>query len=705
MRFNSSYTLRIVAVIVLLAQLRIHAGDILVPEFPPPPRLAASAADLATIRAGVDFSKLKDAACKTADPLVEKPVALPDGFGSWFFYYACADDGTQLTMITPADHECPKCHKHYSDERTLAAYRGILHSQAEAAALQLAWAFAYSGDEKYALGVKRILIKFADDYPSYPGRIDRWGHRGMFAPLGGRRRVQSLEEAEGIIPLTKAYDLTRISPSWSDAERLHVEKDFFRLTAATLLAYPMALENRQAWYNAALMCIASVLSDAALVDKALNGTSGLLAQLQRGVGDDGMWWEGTMAYQSYVMRPMIETIEIARRMNIHLHENPRFKLFLSSPLRATYPDGTFPCVNDSDPANYHMFDASFEWAWRTYKEPRYAQALAWDNPAKLAALLGPDAKPARPLEEKTTDLSSVGLLYLRVGQGRDAVCAVHHYGTPGGDASGHGHFDKLNLMLYANGREWLADIGRIGYTHKEYKTWAKRTIAHNTVTLNQTDQFVNTGKLLWVKNGSTAAGEYTACASESTGSYPDTLLRRYLFLTQSILVDVVEVKTEHEATIDLAAHAITDPVVSGEELSPQKIAPLGNDNGYQHLKNILEWTPKGNSSWIFSGDVDTKKNAARLRVFFAGAPDEKIYSAVGIGYRPDQDAPCLIRRRVGKTARFVSVYDLSGKGTFVQRIAAPDGELTRVRIVASDHVHSLMFNAGGAQLVYLLDDE
>ena len=705
MRFNPSHALRIVAVIALLAQRRNDAADTLVPEFLPPPRLAASAAELVAIRSGADFSKLKDAACKAADPLVEKPVALPDGFGSWVFYYACADDGTPLIMITPADHECPKCHKHYSDERTLAAYRGILHSQAEAAALQLAWAFAYSGDEKYALGVKRILLKFADDYPSYPGRIDRWGHRGMFAPLGGRRRVQSLEEAEGIIPLAKAYDLTRASSAWSEVERLQVENDFFRLTAATLLAYPMALENRQAWYNAALMSIASVLSDATLVDKALNGTSGFLAHLQRGVGDDGMWWEGTMAYQSYVMRPMIETIETARRMNIQLHENPRFKLFLSSPLRATYPDGSFPCVNDSDPANYHMFDASFEWAWRTYKEPRFAQALAWNNPTKLAALLGPDAKPACPLEEKTSDLSSIGLLFLRVGQGRDSVCAVQHYGTPGGDASGHGHFDKLNLMLYANGREWLADIGRIGYTHKEYKTWAKRTIAHNTVTLNQADQFVNTGKLLWVKSGHTAAGEYAACAAESSGSYSDTLLRRYLFLTPSMLVDVVEVKTEREATIDLAAHAITDSVVPGEELLPQKIASLGNDYGYQHLKNILEWTPKGTSSWIFSGGADPGKNGARLRVFFAGAPDEQIFSATGIGYRPDQDAPCLIRRRLGKSARFVSVYDLSGQGTFVQRIEAPDGELTRVRIVARDHVHSLMFNTGGAQLVYLLEDK
>lgn len=679
------------ALLALLIQTAAICEEKLAPIFAPPPRLAISVEELAAAKAKPDFAALRDAATKAADPFVATPITLPDGFGSWVFYYACTDDGTPLRMLAPAVHECPKCKKHFSDERTLAAYRGIQHSNAEAAALKLAWAYAYSSNNAYAEQVKRILTKFADDYPNYPGRIDRWNRTGFFAPLGGRRRVQSLEEAEGILPLAKAYDLTRTAPVWSDAERQHVEKNFFRLTADTLLRFPMGKENRQAWYNAGLLAIASVLADATLVEKVLRGPSSFDDQLQRGVGDDGMWWEGTMAYQSYVIQPMIETINIARGMDIALQDHPRFKLFLRSPLRATYPNGVFPCINDSDPANIHLFDATFDWAWKTYKDPVFAQAIAWENPARLAAMLGTDAKPQSPLDNKTADLASIGLLFLRVGEGPNAVCVTHHYGTPGGDAGGHGHFDKLNITLFANGREWLADIGRIGYTHKEYKTWAKRTIAHNTVTLNLTDQAVNTGTLLWLKTGS----DYAASAAESTGCYPGTKLRRHLFLTESMLVDVFDVKSEYESTIDLAAHAITAPLVPGEARTGEKKDPLGTDNGYQHLTDISAWAPKENSSWIFP-DANGP-DAKRLRVHFAHAPEERIFTTTGIGYSPEQKAPCLVRRREGKSARFVSVYDLSGSGNVVRKIESREVLSPTVRVWTSAGNYEITFQPDGVQ--------
>jgi oligo-alginate lyase len=680
--------LRLILPACLLAGiLPLAAGESAKPQFPPPPRLAINADELAATQARPDFEALKKSTLDAADPLVKNPVALPDGFGSWVFYYACADDGASLRANSPTDHECPKCKKHYSDERTLAAYRGILHSSAEQAALKLAWAYAYSNDERYASQTKRILIKFADDYPTYPDRLDRWGRTGILAPLGGRRRVQSLEEAEGIIPLAKAYDLTRNSNAWSDTERQHVEKSLFRLTAETLLRGPMGLQNRQAWYNAGLMAIASVLADETLVDKALNGAGGFFDQLQRGVGDDGMWWEGTMAYQSYVVQPMIQTVESARRMGIQLQDHPRFIKFLKSPLSATYPDGTFPCVNDSDPASFHMFNYSFEWAWKTYKDPLFAQALAWRNSEKLKAMLGAGATPVNPLEEQSVNLSSIGLLFLRAGRGADAVCVAHHYGSPGGDATGHAHYDKLNITLFANGREWLADIGRIGYTHKEYKSWAKRTIAHNTVALNQIDQLVNTGKLLWFKSGD----GFAACASESTKSYPNTTLRRYLYLTPSMLIDVFDVISENATTIDLAAHAITDPIISAEKLAFEKVASLGNDNGYQHLANVLEWKTPLNSGWILSSGPAGPK----LQLHLAAVPGEKIYTGIGIGYSPTQSAPFLIRRRAGPRSRFACVYDLSGKRTYIQKLECIGEDAPHVRVYTTDGTLNFKFDDAG----------
>ena len=44
-------------------------------------------------------------------------------------------------------------------------------------------------------------------------------------------------------------------------------------------------------------------------------------------------------------------------------------------------------------------------------------------------------------------------------------------------ARAHGHPDKLQLLLFVQGREWLLDPGRLDYSHKEHKTWYRQTVA------------------------------------------------------------------------------------------------------------------------------------------------------------------------------------------------------------------------------------
>ena len=166
-----------------------------------------------------------------ADALLATPVVVPDGNGDWTFYYACPDDASTLVALSPTEHQCPQCKKILRDERTAAAYRTQQHDRANHAAEKLGWAYTFTGDDRYAAEVRRILTRLADDYHAYPVRRDRWGHTGLLAPLGGRRYSQSLDEAVGIIELAKAYDLTRNAPAWSDEQRKHVENDLFRATA------------------------------------------------------------------------------------------------------------------------------------------------------------------------------------------------------------------------------------------------------------------------------------------------------------------------------------------------------------------------------------------------------------------------------------------------------------------------------------------
>lgn len=649
------------------------------PVFPDPPRLATTQEELAAEKSRDGFAAKRAAAIQAADVLVSRPTALPQGSGSWIFYYACPDDGSTLQMLSLVEHECPVCKRKYIDERIVAAYRCQMHYDLERDSLQLAWAYAYTGDEKYAAPVRRILLHLADAYAGYPARLDRWGRSGLLAPLGGRRYVQSLDEAVGVISLAKAYDLTRRAAVWNDDDRKHVEVDFFRATATTLLRFNQDINNHQTWYNAGLMAIASVLADEELVEKVLTMRGGFRDQLQRSLGDDGLWYEGTMAYQIYALQAMVEIVDAGRKLGLPLHEEPRFKKLLTSSLEVAYPDGQYPAINDSDPSNFHYFDWSYEWAWKTYRDPVFAQAVAWGKPTLLAEMLGPDAKPQWPLATKSMNLADAGLAILRVGDPAEQSCVFFDYGQHGG---GHGHYDKLNITLFANGREWLLDTGRISYSHKEYKTWVKHTVAHNTVVIDGSNQSPTTGNLLWLKTDD----GWAACAGECQTAYEGVTLRRYLFLTRQMLVDVFDVQATRDVQIDWLAHAMTEPIEPVQQSESHAIESLGSGPGYEHLVEARRWKTGTASRWDFPAGKQ------RLRLWLAGNGADEIYTAIGIGSWVDKKAPALLRRRTStRDGRFVTVYDLSGTGDHVVDVQPADGAWQEIEIKTADRNWSIGF--------------
>jgi hypothetical protein len=600
------------------------------PKFDPRPRVAISADELKELKASPEFAAKRDSAINAAQPLITSPISVPDGYGGWVFDYACRDDGTSLHAISPKEHECPKCKKRYTGEREVIAYRCLQHHELERAITKLAWAYTLSGDDPFAKETKRILLKLADDYHTYPARRDRWGRTGWLAMLGGRRYVQSLDESVGVIELAKAYDATRDSSVWTDAERAHVEKDFFRATAESLLKFTQP-HNHQTWYNAGLVAIASALADEELLLRVINMNRGVLDQLANNVGSDGLWNEGTMAYHNYALQPLVQTADMTRRLGMNLYEHPKLKLMITGPLHAAYPNGQFPAINDSDRGDVRMFDWAFAWAKKTY-------GAALDT----------------SLPKTSEALEDAGLAILRAGEGTNAACAFLDYGPHGG---GHGHYDKLNLMLYANGREWLLDPGRITYSHKEYKTWVKETAAHNTVTLGGASQTATTGRLLWLKQGD----GWAACAAESDGAYQGVTLRRFLFLTPDFLVDVFDVKAERNVQMDWFAHAVSDKLTNSLGIRGKPKSP-GNANGYQHLKDGIAYSVRESSRWEFVADK------TRLCVWLDTSHPEEIFTTVGIGYTVDQKVPCLIRRRHARQARFVAVYDLRGSGDQIRAV-------------------------------------
>ena len=638
------------------------------PKFPEPPRLITTRKKLAQTKQQPDFAQIKRRTTRRADRLLESPPVIPDGYAGWTFDYACDEHGRKLKPLSKTKHQCRVCDKVYTDAQTVSAYRGRLHGRLNNAAERLAWAYLYSGDDRYAAGVRRILVALADEYPDYPLRRDRWGRTGLLAPLGGRRYVQSLSEAVAVISLAKAYDATRRSDAWTDAQREHVEQHLFRLTVITLTMFNQGVNNHQTWYNAGLMALASVLEDADLVRRVLTGYGGYYDQLDRSIGEDGFWYEGTVGYHRYALSAMRHIVTTGRRMGLPLHEDDRLRRMILVPLDIAYPDGSFPVINDADPGNLAKFDSHFQWGWQLYNEPIFAQAYARGDAKKLRTLIGEDAQVRWPLRTGSRVLRDAGLVRLQIGEGQGATCAFLDFGPHGGF---HGHFDKLNLMLYANGREWLLDPGRLGYSVPQYKSWAKHTAAHNTVTIDGRNQQPHVGELLWFREDDTSPKRWAACALQSKHAYEGVTLRRYVWLSDDIMLDVFTVKADKVRQIDWLAHTTADALTPIRNVTEMDDAPesLGAHDGYPHLTSVRRFTrkdPSAPTTWRF-GD------APSLMAWTLDPPDTQYFTSRGIGYTLDQRPSTLLRRRRAKHARFVTAYDLSGRGDVIESVGLKGG--------------------------------
>ena len=610
-----------------LARFLISLGDWPGPAeiiFPPRPRLT----DLATVDTN---------AIARATALLGAPLTVPQKAAQWFFYYVCSKDATQLRPESPERHVCPTCGAVYTDERTVAAYRHLLHDQLDGQCYDLAVAYGLTGDPKFAGPVRAALLELARLYPTW-SRHDRWGRTGDAAVVGGRRYAQQLDEAFSIIKLARAYDLVADAPCFSATDRQIIETQFLGATAREILQYQSFTNNRhnhQTWYNAAYTVAGVAIGDMALVQEGVRGKVGLLWQIDHSVTADGIWYEGTLAYHFYALLAIQQTLEAARRVGWDFSDNPRLRGLWQGPARLAYPTGQLPAINDSDPANLAAYTPFFQWAHRYF---------------------GGNFQPVPPTTSAV--LAEAGFAVLR----NATNCAILHFGQHGDE---HGHFDKLNLLLFANGREWLLDPGRLSYAVPEYKTWVKTTAAHNTVTLGGRDQAATTGRLLWFKEG---AG-WTACGVATDQAYRGAVLRRYLLLAPKFLVDVFEVVAEQPTQIDWFAHAVSQQI---EPAGTGDVVQLGDCDGYPHLTGARKLPATG--TWEF---VD---GSQRLKVWTLPAVGEEVFAATGIGYTLKQRVPCLVRRRQAARTRFVTVYDWSGSG---RAVSEPAGDPATVEFATT----------------------
>lgn len=479
--------------------------------------------------------------------------------------------------------------------------------------------YQLTGEETYAEHAKELLLAYADLYPALGE------HPEAKNSSPGRLFWQGLNESVWLVYAIQGYDA--IFDTLSAADRTKIEQQLLRKMADFLsVGSPQTFDrihNHGTWAVAAVGMTGYVLDDSDYVRKALHGlngdgTAGFMKQLDMLFSPDGYYTEGPY-YQRYALMPFVV---FARAIEANDPELGIFEYRDNILLKAIVA-----CVQQSYaglflPVNDAMKDKGLDTI-----ELRYGIAIAYalsGDPSLLSiaqdqksyVLTGDgfevakaiDAGLARPFDYHSVmlrdghDGKSGALTILRSGSGPGHRALVFKATAQG---MGHGHFDKLNWLFYDNGREIVTDYGAARFLNVEQKdggrylpenkSWAKQTVAHNTLVVDERSHF----------DGERAVGErhhperlffesneqIQVVSAEMDGAYDDVSFNRTLALLegavgdQPIVVDVLHVDSRRLHQYDLPLHFSGQFIASSRPLDSRadELVPLGSDNGYQHL--------------------------------------------------------------------------------------------------------------------------
>lgn len=627
------------------------------------------------IEAAPELAALLDRLVERAAPVLQRMPPVPqlkalltaDGG-------MCPDDGTRLEFDpwSPTAHRCPRCRKQFSGERHDRAWAHYQHLWLAERAAHLASIAVFARRDDAARRANELLQAYRG-YPDYPNRDNVLGPSHLF--------FSTYLESIWIGNYLAAAMLLREAGLLGDetAEVVALVAD----EAANVIGeFDEGLSNRQTWHNAALASIAVWFEDEELASRVIEGRSGIVTHLLHGFGEDGMWYEGDN-YHLFALRGQLLAMWWARLAGVALLADQRLADRLAHALRApaatALPDSTFPARKDSrfgvslaQPMYLELWEIGL--ARGTGTPDRNAELWSWlrqlyQTPAPPAQTFDSylhEAGEADPRPRRTrADLSWWALLEMIPSLPADTLpwapgstfvegqgLAVFRNGSRyvslecGSLGGGHGHPDRLNLIVHANGEYWLPDFGTGSYVARDL-FWYRSTLAHNAPRLDGVSQplgdavcenFDQSGEWGW------ARGRYGGLA-------------RILVAGPTYLLDVVELSGTEDRTLELPWHLRGRVEV---EPSGSWVPAEMPDEFARQVERFV--SPPGAPRVLRSTGAD-----ATMSLYLASEGD--LLRAVGPGAPGSTEAATFyIVRARGKNLRLVSVLEFTAAETEVRAV-------------------------------------
>jgi hypothetical protein len=590
----------------------------------------------------------------------------------------CPRDGAALVFDpwNADDHACPTCGARLQGVRHQRAWAKFQHLWLMERAAELA-TLAALGAAATAPRAAEILRGYGERYFRYPNRDNVLGPSRLF--------FSTYLESIWILNYLAAATLLRDAGHLDEAtaQAVHTVAD----EAANLIGeFDEGFSNRQTWNNAALCAIAVWFEDEDLARRAIEGETGLLAHL-RGYRDDGLWYEGEN-YHLFALRGMLTGAGWAAHAGVDLFAEDATAARLAAALRApaltVLPDYTFPARKDArfgvslaQPAYLELWEVGLgrlgSGAWGTVRSDElvsWLRALYGAPPARqevfesylhdapldpapiraardrlswwsLLEMPSELAEAEEPWTPRSVFLAGQGLAVLRTG-GRYVGLEC---GATGG---GHGHPDRLNLLLHADGVYWLPDAGTGSYVSRDLR-WYRSTLAHNAPRLDGISQLPGE-----------ARGEgFDEQSGWGWARGRFDLLSRTVVVGPAYLLDLVELTGREERVLELPFHLAG----RGEMVTPGRWEE--GELGDEFVSRVSRFRPDQPGPLVLQLDAEHQSLTAHFLF------DGELLQADG------PTGPFYLLRTRARNARLTSVLAFARPGHGVRQVRTR-GEVVEV---------------------------
>lgn len=573
---------------------------------PTHPCLFYSQNGLAEIRSKIDrpdapeYRLIAERIIQSASQLLEREIPIYSTPGDWPHYYTCdgigdgnddLQDGCGGFLLfqenRPEDHICPRCGKVYRGSPYNEAWISLYNDRVSSHLRNLGLAYSLTGEIAFAEKAAGIFRRYTLLYPTLPLHDIYGGQRHTAARL----YAQTLDEAIWVLEMLWGLDAVFDSPAFSFDDRQWIESNLLRPLLTTLSRTNIGFGNYQAWVTSAIGAVGYFLGDNNAVQQAVSGPLGYDSILTNGYGKDGFTLEGSIGYHYYGLTGLVTLARIAE-VNGQPLWNDRLRQILTAPLHFIKPDGSFPMMNDAGPAHLGSYIRVFEIANDLSPDPvidqtltRYYSDLGYSRNHYSALFAGTDFDSSTGVIDLVEFPAPSGVSVLRSYGSEVPLMAIMDHDIHGGS---HGHYDKLNLILYGQGRELIPDWGTGSYVSGLLDGWLRRTIAHNTVITNESGQNSGNESISPLTLRQTQfPSVQVVSARAATGVYPDgAQVERTTIMVEEDYLLVVDRIENAAPPVDIAWHSL------GRFESPSQFPVRESDllrnwnssvTGYQYL--------------------------------------------------------------------------------------------------------------------------